>query len=126
MTPEDIKKNLNYYSAYFEALFFAEVTSDNDYLKRYDYDFSNINTNDLIKQFKQLDYFFNEADSILENTDYTHEQACHDFYFTRCGHGVGFWENDYCNEDQGKKLTEIAEQYGEIYISDDGKQLFID
>lgn len=114
----DLKKNLDYYSDYFEALFFGESELENTEL-----DFLDINEECLKNHIKDLDNFFNKADSILEETDYTHAQACHDFYFTRCGHGVGFWEADHCSEEQGEKLTEIAKSFGEFYayIGDDNK-----
>lgn len=125
MTKEEIKKNLKYYSSYFEAMFWSDVENNED-LQRDDYSFYDINEANLIAQIKELDSFFEKADVILEDTDYTHEQACHDFYFTRCGHGVGFWENDHCNEEQGNQLTEIAKGFGTVNISDDGEQLFVE
>lgn len=48
-------------------------------------------------------------------------QAGHDFHFTRNGHGVGFWEDEWpeCYRDM---LTKAAENYGplDIYEADDG------
>jgi hypothetical protein len=43
---------------------------------------------------------------------YDYDEACagRDFWFTRCGHGVGFWDRDL--GDVGDKLTEIAETFG--------------
>lgn len=55
--------------------------------------------------------------------DSTPEQtAGHDFWMTRNGHGVGFWDGDYPKE-HGEKLTEACEKYGEcdLYVGDDGK-----
>ena len=48
--------------------------------------------------------------------------AGHDFWLTRCGHGAGFWDGDY-PEEQGQRLTEICEKFGEVwlYVGDDGK-----
>jgi hypothetical protein len=73
--------------------------------------------------------------------DYDESQAGRDFWFTRNGHGVGYWDrkeleaglhaahgaprvdepgwSDYTaarEETLGRKLTEIAETYGEIYV----------
>ncbi len=42
-------------------------------------------------------------------------QAGHDFYFTRQGHGAGFWDGDW-PEVYGDKLTEAAKCYGEFWI----------
>lgn len=45
----------------------------------------------------------------------------HDFWLTRAGHGVGFWERDA--GDTGEKLTEAANRFGEMYmyVGDDGQ-----
>lgn len=44
-----------------------------------------------------------------------------DFYFTRCGHGTGYWDRGL--GELGEALTEKAETYSSInlYLSDDGK-----
>lgn len=54
---------------------------------------------------------------------YPSEQAGHDFWLTRAGHGCGFWENDFGTEEQCDKLTEVCKQMGEFYLypGDDGK-----
>lgn len=50
------------------------------------------------------------------------ESAGHDFWFTRCGHGVGFWDRDY-PEDMAARLTASCERFGECwpYVGDDNK-----
>jgi hypothetical protein len=47
--------------------------------------------------------------------------AGHDFWLTRNGHGAGFWDRGL--GEIGKKLSESAKIYGEVwlYIGDDGK-----
>lgn len=49
-----------------------------------------------------------------------YEIAGHDYFLTRCGHGVGFW----CRGlgDIGDRLTDAAHKAGEVwpYIGDDG------
>lgn len=126
MTDKELQTNLNYYADYFEALFWADVDANDDI--KCEYDLLDVDRDSLIKSIKELDQFFEKADSILENTDYTHGQACHDFYFTRCGHGVGFWENDHCDEKAGELLTEIAQEFGPVYIyeNDAKNKLYID
>ena len=124
MTDKELQTNLNYYADYFEAMFWADVDGSDNIEGTYD--FSDINRECLLKQIKDLDAFFSEADEILEKTDYTHMQTCHDFYFTRCGHGVGFWENDHCEEKEGQQLTELAKKFGEVYISENGGKIYID
>lgn len=125
MDDKELERNLRYYADYFEAMFFADIDNSQDI--EGDYTTYDIDKECLIKSIKELDQFFEKADNILEETDYTHEQACHDFYFTRCHHGVGFWENDHCNEEQGQILTEIAQSFGEIWVyeNDDKTKLYI-
>ncbi len=44
------------------------------------------------------------------------ECAAHDFWYTRNGHGTGFWDksNEY-GDWQSKKFTNIAESFGESF-----------
>lgn len=56
------------------------------------------------------------------------EQAGHDFWLTRCGHGAGFWDGDWKGrqidgKDAGDRLTEASEAFGnvDLYLGDDGK-----
>ena len=53
------------------------------------------------------------------------DEAAHDFWFTRVGHGVGFWDGDY--PENGDRLTEIAKEFGNIdpYVGDD-KLIYIE
>lgn len=48
------------------------------------------------------------------------DYAGHDFWLTRCGHGVGFWDRGL--GDLGDRLSEAARAYGNIdlYVGDDG------
>ena len=49
------------------------------------------------------------------------EQAGHDFWLTRNGHGAGFWDGDW-DESVSKILTDAAHSFGEfdLYVGDDG------
>ena len=55
---------------------------------------------------------------LLEDID--NEQAGHDFWLTRNGHGAGFWDRGL--GDIGDQLTEMAKPYGEVnlYVVDCG------
>ena len=48
------------------------------------------------------------------------EQAGHDFWLTRNGHGAGFWDRGL--GEAGDRLTALAEAYGssDLYIGDNG------
>ena len=48
------------------------------------------------------------------------EQAGMDFYYTRNGHGVGFWDRpEIYGKAEAEKLTKIAKSFPEIYVSFD-------
>ena len=53
--------------------------------------------------------------------DITPEQAGHDFWLTRNGHGAGFWDRGLGAV--GRRLTDACKPYGgcDLYIGDDGK-----
>lgn len=48
-------------------------------------------------------------------------QAGRDFWFTRCGHGVGFWDRGL--GEIGDRLTAHCQPFGNVdsYLGDDGK-----
>jgi hypothetical protein len=48
------------------------------------------------------------------------EQAGHDFWLTRNGHGAGFWDGDW--DTRGDALTEICKKFDEVdlIVGDDG------
>lgn len=64
------------------------------------------------------------ADFIRSNwddvKDLDPEQVGHDFWLTRNGHGVGFWDRGL--GELGDRLTAACEPYGEftLYMGDDG------
>ena len=49
------------------------------------------------------------------------EYAGHDFWLTRNGHGVGFWDRGL--DELGDRLSDAAHKFGEtnLYVGDDGK-----
>ncbi len=47
---------------------------------------------------------------------YGAEEAGSDYYFTRQGHGVGYWEEDHGTPEICKRLTEAAKTEGECYV----------
>lgn len=62
--------------------------------------------------------FFN---SVFDLISINPDQAGHDFWLTRNGHGAGFWDGDW--PEHGDRLTKECKQYAEInlYIGDDNK-----
>ena len=65
--------------------------------------------------------FLELCDHLIMQTDRTYDSAAHDFWFTRNGHGCGFWDGDW-PEPIANELTANAKAYGECYVycGDDG------
>jgi hypothetical protein len=63
-----------------------------------------------------LELAYDEAD------DYGETEAGRDFWYTRCGHGAGFWDGDIPDH-LGTALTDAAHAFGNLdaYLGDDGK-----
>lgn len=106
--------------AYFEAMEWTECNSDNPELEA-----ANGWSSDLLtKSEADCLAFLNENHGLLEvarrDHDYTDRQAGHDFWLTRNGHGVGFWDRGLGTV--GDALSEAATAYGtfDLYVGDDG------
>lgn len=65
--------------------------------------------------------FIEANEAILTDSGLSVEQAGHDFWLTRCGHGAGFWDRGLGAI--GKQLSEASKVYGsvELYVGDDGQ-----
>lgn len=70
-----------------------------------------------------LDRLYQGGDAI--SGVYTAAQAGRDYWFTRNGHGVGYWDRDLGPD--GDTLSDLARKDGEVYPSfgDDG-QIYLD
>ena len=55
-----------------------------------------------------------------ERPNYCVEDAGHDFWLTRCGHGAGFWDRGLGR--LGDDLTALCKAWGnvDLYVGDDG------
>lgn len=69
----------------------------------------------------QTQQFQNEAGNDLHYD--SHGWAPSHFFYTRNGHGTGFWDHDnYYGADESQRLTDLAHGYGghRLYEGDDG------
>ena len=59
----------------------------------------------------------------IQDHDYSYDQAGHDFWLTRNGHGAGFWDRGL--GEIGTALTDKSKPYGECNVmqSDDNETL---
>ena len=75
------------------------------------------------KKFQEENVALIESAKAVSCNGYDEQQAGHDFWLTRCGHGAGFWDRGL--QQAGDDLTEAAQapHYNtvDLYIGDDGK-----
>lgn len=75
-------------------------------------------------QHRWRDVYWSEPDRICSDGRWTSdEQAGHDFWLTRNGHGTGFWEAGRWSDGIGDQLSTAAKAYGQydLYVGDDGQ-----
>lgn len=106
---EDFEK---FVSGYIEAALFSscdeeEVPLDKNYGPE---DFTPHAMKEIRKDCKK---FYKENYEMIKESV---EQAGRDFWFTRCGHGAGFWDGDW--PENGDKLSEASKEFGECWIID--------
>jgi len=114
--------------AYLEAALWSS-TDDNDEPLDSNYTVENIDVDSLKGMIEDCERFEVENKDDLEEfydalpvREWSgEEQAGHDFWLTRNGHGAGFWDRDV--GDVGERLTDAAHAFGEssLYVGDDGR-----
>lgn len=94
-----------------------------------DIDYTDIDIKETKKAKNDIRTFLKKVyqENLLDVMDAS--QFGHDFWLTRNGHGAGFWDRSYENDengDIGDRLTKIAKSFGEVelYKGDDGKPYF--
>lgn len=84
------------------------------------YDVRDIAPATLARMVSDCELFQREcADDLAEGDD---EQAGHDFWLTRNGHGAGFWDGDW-PEPAATRLTDMSHGFSaiDLYVGDDGQ-----
>ena len=85
-----------------------------------------ISQEDLVKSKEDISEFMKMASDLLDGEDIADSEIGHLFWLNRNGHGVGFWDRKFNNEETGDKLSAICDSFGEVYVytGDDGKVYF--
>ena len=76
------------------------------------------------KMEKDCRGFYGRYEEFWSDAGWSDEQAGHDFWLSRNGHGAGFFSRNYRGSElTGKELQKAAKAYGsfDLYIGDDGK-----
>ena len=100
-----------FWDAYLEAALWASTDDDGEPMDR-NYDVRDIDKGSLRDQKKECEAFVKKAGSLLDEID--DDQAGHDFWLTRNGHGTGFWDRGLGKI--GDKLSKIASGFGEASL----------
>lgn len=109
---------------YIEAMFFTWPEDEGDYIGGITSPgFADLARETLARIIADCDSFQQQEAANLSaayGVDYDATQAGRDFWFTRGGHGVGFWDSGL--GDLGDKLSHAARDYGNLdaYLGDDG------
>lgn len=112
---------------YVEALFFTNASDPDDGLLA-SATFADLATETLSRIVRDCDAFQKEHRADLDETidtgrinGYDEAAAGRDFWFTRCGHGVGFWDRGL--GDIGETMSKHARALGnvDVYSGDDGR-----
>ncbi len=105
-------------AACIEALYFTD-TGDDDGQPTSDAELSDETRADLEADCRS---FWRRFGPYVEAADMSADQAGHDFWLTRNGHGAGFWDGSW-PEPYDNILTAGAKSYGpaETYLGDDGR-----
>jgi hypothetical protein len=103
-------------AAYIEAIYFTDTGDD-----RQPPEDAELSPEALKEINEDCADFLQSCDELIRQTDNTYDSAAHDFWFTRNGHGVGFWDGDW-PEPQASDLDAAAKAYGEVWVyqGDDG------
>ena len=118
----------NFTKGYIEAALFSTNDDNGDPLDK-NYTVHNLSTGTLSTMTYDCIHFQEEnkvnlalAYDLYPKKEYSEEeQAGHDFWLTRNGHGCGFWDRDI--EEVGDILTKVSEKWGvfDLYVGDSGE-----
>lgn len=108
-------------SGYLEAALFTSTPEDDPEGVWDDITIYTLSVEDLIAVRDMIDKFYDEYLDIITSAESSYTQIGHDIWYTRNGHGVGFWDRGH-TKDVEEKLTASAEALGEAHIcvGDDG------
>lgn len=116
-----------FFTAYVEAALWSSTGPDDAPLDQ-DHDASDIAPETLDRMLADCNAFWAamsghiaDCEAMQANLTSPEEQAGHDFWLTRCGHGAGFWDGDW-PEPHATTLDNAAKAFGnvDLYVGDDG------
>ena len=119
---EDRGANSDFCRGYISAMYFTDSGEDGDPIPCGAL-LSDDALESTINDCRQFCETMQEDLARAEERGYTMERAGADFWFTRNGHGVGFWDRDELESGGiGERLTAEAQRFGEVWpcVDDNG------
>lgn len=117
-------------AAYIEAALWSSSSDEKGSPMDQDYGPSDIASETRAKMEKDCQEFYGDYESEWTEGGWSDEQAGHDFWLTRNGHGAGFWDRNFdggaakrTSFSLAGSLAKGAKAYFgfDLYIGDDGK-----
>lgn len=111
---DDPEMTEEFLTAYIECALWCGVVSDEDGTEHNE-EFSrdDIRPEDMVQIVEDCTNFYAANAHLWEGEEnYGDEQAGHDFYLTRNGHGAGFWDRGIANGDELSKAAKVYSSQG--------------
>lgn len=109
---------------YIEAMFFTESGEPQDPIKPY-HAYSNMSDGALNRILEDCNAFFQHDMVISDIGDADMRGAGRDFWYTRNGHGTGFWCRDPGRYGDAAHLTKVSESFGVCDVYSEGDLIYI-
>ena len=117
----------DFVNAYIEAAFWSSIDHESGRsFDSLDLELDAISRKKMVEDCQKFIAYMQEynlhEDSCLTRHD-VWEQAGHDFWLTRNGHGAGFWETSDWEESAGELLTSFSHCFPECHLFVDGDKV---
>ena len=114
----------DFVQGYIEAMFFTDTDEDDDGCSiKPDSGYYHLSKDAMDGILADCNTFF-ETEGVITALEGSRslEEAGRDFWFTRNGHGVGYWDRDVGSYADPDLLTKVSHKFGECYpcTGDDG------
>jgi len=113
----------NFVRQYFITALWSSTDGNEDHLDE-NYDLEDLADGTIAAGIEDCNKFRKDNAELIKDDDET--DIAHDFWLTRNGHGVGFWDRNHSQE-KSDALCKSCDEFGEcwLFVGDDGKVYFM-